>query len=85
VAATCSLVSIRCQASTSLSPSREACQLLNVDRGVPEVFGSIYDIRKLIKSTVFLRDREKLRVPSFATRYIEKTIIGQMLEEYGLI
>ncbi len=60
-------------------------QLLNIDRGVPEVFGSIYDVRELIKSTVFLRDREKLSVPFFAKRYIEKTIIGRMLEEYGLI
>ncbi len=60
-------------------------QLLNVDRGVPEVFGSIYDVRELIKSTVFLRDHEKLSVPFFAKRYIEKTMIGRMLEEYGLI
>jgi oleate hydratase len=34
---------------------------------------------------VFLRDREKLPVPSFAKRYIEKTVIGRMLEECGLI
>ena len=60
-------------------------QLLCIDRGVPEVFGSVYDVRELIKSTVFLRDREKISVPFFAKRYIEKTIIGRMLEEYGLI
>jgi len=49
------------------------------------VFGSIYDVRELIKSTVFLRDREKLSVPFFAKRYVEKTVIGKLLEEYGLI
>jgi oleate hydratase len=50
-----------------------------------EVFGSIYDVRELIKSTVFLRDRAKLPVPTFAKRWVEKTIIGRLLEEYGLI
>jgi oleate hydratase len=60
-------------------------QLLNIERGVPEVFGSIYDVRELIKSAVFLRDREKLQVPFFAKRWVEKTIIGRLLEEYGLI
>jgi oleate hydratase len=60
-------------------------QLLNIERGVPEVFGSIYDVRELIKSTVFLRDREKLSVPFFAKRWVEKTSIGRLLEEYGLI
>ena len=35
-------------------------QLLNIERGVPEVFGSIYDVRELIKSTAFLRDGKVL-------------------------
>ncbi len=60
-------------------------QLLNVDRGVPEVFGSIYDVRELIKSTAFLRDREKVSVPFFVKKYVEKTMIGRLLEEYGVI
>ncbi|MDE1156391.1 MAG: oleate hydratase [Acidobacteriaceae bacterium] len=60
-------------------------QLLQVERGVPEVFASIYDVRELLKSTSFLRDREKLPIPGFAKRYVEKTILGRMLEEYGLI
>ena len=60
-------------------------QLLNIERGVPEVFGSIYDVRELIKSTVFLRDREKLPIPLFAKHWVEKTAIGRLLEEYGLI
>jgi oleate hydratase len=60
-------------------------QLLNIERGVPEVFGSIYDVRELIKSTAFLRDREKLSIPFFAKKYVEKSIIGKLLEEYGVI
>ncbi|MDE1178170.1 MAG: oleate hydratase [Edaphobacter sp.] len=60
-------------------------QLLNIDRGVPEVFGSVYDVRELIKSTAFLRDREKLSIPFLAKKYVEKTIIGRLLEEYGVI
>ena len=30
--------------------------LLGVDRGVPEVWGSVYDIRELLSSTVKLMD-----------------------------
>lgn len=34
--------------------------LLNVDRGVPEVWGSVYDVRDLLSSTVALRDGKEL-------------------------
>ena len=34
--------------------------LLNVDRGVPEVWGSTYDVRDLLNATVKLRDRAPL-------------------------
>ena len=34
--------------------------LLNVDRGVPEVWGSIYDIRDLLKATISMRDGRHL-------------------------
>ncbi len=34
--------------------------LLNVDRGVPEVWGSVYDIRDLLDATVALRDGKGL-------------------------
>ena len=33
--------------------------LLNVDRGVPEVWGSVYDVRDLLNATVKLRDGKK--------------------------
>jgi oleate hydratase len=60
-------------------------QLLDVDRGVPEVFGSIYDVRELMKSTALLGDGKKLPIPGFAKKYVKRTIIGLMLEEYGVI
>jgi oleate hydratase len=31
------------------------------------------------------RDRAKLPVPLFTKRWVEKTIIGRLLEEYGLV
>ena len=34
--------------------------LLNVDRGVPEVWGSVYDVRDLLNATVKLRDGKKV-------------------------
>ena len=34
--------------------------LLNVDRGVPEVWGSTYDVRDLLNATVQLRDGKKI-------------------------
>ena len=33
--------------------------LLNIDRGVPEVWGSVYDVRDLLDATVKLRDGKK--------------------------
>lgn len=43
--------------------------LLNVDRGVPEVFGSAYDIRELLKAAYFLRDRKSLGEEPLPTRF----------------
>ncbi|SDR74177.1 oleate hydratase [Microterricola viridarii] len=60
-------------------------QLLGVDRGVPEVFGSIYDVRQVMKSVHYLRDGKNVPVPGFAKHYVEKTMIGQLLEQYKVI
>lgn len=61
--------------------------LLDVDRGVPEVFASCYDIRVLLDSTSKLLDGKKLKdvkVP-FLARIAEKTalkrISGTILED----
>ncbi|MBP2413051.1 hypothetical protein JOF48_001850 [Arthrobacter stackebrandtii] len=56
-----------------------------LERGVPEVFGSVFDVRQLLKSTRYLRDGKKLPVPGFAKRYVERTEVGRLLEEFGVI
>ena len=69
--------------------------LLGVDRGVPEVFASCYDVRMLMNSASRLMDGKKLadiKVP-FIVRQLEKkaveksrgTSIHELLEQYGLI
>ncbi len=42
--------------------------LLNVDRGVPEVWGSTYDARFLLNATVKLRDGKKITDRTWASR-----------------
>ena len=69
--------------------------LLNVDRGVPEVWGSTYDVRDLLNATVKLRDGKKITEMDLpltqrlalkvALEKIEKTDIAKLLKEYGLI
>ena len=69
--------------------------LLEVDRGVPEVFASCYDVRMLMQATHYLLDGKKIedvKVP-FVLKLIEKsalkksqgTVIEQLLEKYKLI
>lgn len=59
--------------------------LLGVERGVPEVFSSVYDVRQLLKSTAILRDGKPLPVPALLRRYIEKNELGKLLAQYGVI
>ena len=69
--------------------------LLDVDRGVPEVFASEFDLRTLVKSVVLLADGKKLtdyKLPfsaemakKTALKKIEGTMIEEMLKEYGAI
>ena len=69
--------------------------LLNIDRGVPEVWGSTYDIRDLLNATVKLRDgktitdidlgfKEKLALKE-ALKAIKGTDIEEILKEYNVI
>ncbi|MBC3888562.1 oleate hydratase [Acetobacterium paludosum] len=69
--------------------------LLDVDRGVPEVFASCYDVRTLMDSTSKMMDGKKiteLKLP-FIISLIEKgslkkisgTVIEDLLKEYHLI
>lgn len=61
--------------------------LLNVDRGVPEVFGSCYDVRVLLDSTSKMMDGKKLtdiKLPmkySMVQKKVAKTISGTIVEE----
>ncbi|RDU21965.1 oleate hydratase [Anaerosacchariphilus polymeriproducens] len=69
--------------------------LLDVDRGVPEVFNSCYDIRALLDATSKMMDGKKLtdiKLP-FGANLLEKkmlkkvsgTIIEELLQRYHLI
>lgn len=69
--------------------------LLNVDRGVPEVWGSTYDVRDLLDATIKLRDgkpltdmelglKEKMAVKKLLEK-IEGTDIEKLLKEYHVI
>lgn len=69
--------------------------LLDIDRGVPEVFASCFDIRVLLSSSARLMDGRKIydmKLP-FVVKYLEKkgiektkgTMIYDMLKESGLI
>ena len=69
--------------------------LMNVDRGVPEVWGSVYDIRCLLDATVKLRDGKKItdmEMPLVgklalkeALKKIEGTEVEKLLKEYNVI
>lgn len=69
--------------------------LLDIDRGVPEVWGSVYDVRDLLKATVQLRDGKKLTemsmglVDRIALKEVGKKVAGtdieKLLKEYGVV
>ncbi|WP_433654054.1 oleate hydratase [Nocardia sp. CA-128927] len=66
-------------------------QLLGIERGVPEVYNSTYDVRKLLAATSRLRDGDELHIPGpdlvrkKLMQKLDSTEIGVMLEEYGLV
>lgn len=69
--------------------------LLNVDRGVPEVWGSTFDVRDLIDATVKLRDGRKITdmkmnpIAGIALKEALKkaagTDIGKLLKEHDAV
>ena len=68
--------------------------LLDIERGVPEPWGSLYDVRALLNSAIVLRDGEKLELPApikalvqylAGVHDLEKTEIGELLRDYGFI
>lgn len=60
-------------------------KLLNVDRGVPEVFGSVYDIRYLLKAAAYMRDKKPYPVAKFIRKFVEGNELGRMMAQYGVI
>lgn len=69
--------------------------LLNVDRGVPEVFDSIYDIRQLLRAMYYMSDKRKLADQDMplpeklalktGMRKIKKTWVEELLKEANLM
>ncbi|MEG0961805.1 MAG: oleate hydratase [Lachnospiraceae bacterium] len=69
--------------------------LLNVDRGVPEVFGSVYDVRVLLDSTSKMMDGKKItdiKLPLAANIALKKamskgegTVVEEMLKKYNML
>ena len=69
--------------------------LLDIDRGIPEVWGSTYDVRDLLNAAVQLRDGRPLS--DLKMRWIElfalgkvidrvqETDLGRLLQEYKII
>ena len=69
--------------------------LMNINRGVPEVWGSIYDVRDLLKAAISMRDgkpltemklslKQKIAVGK-ALDFIKGTDVEKLLKEYGVI
>ena len=60
--------------------------LLEVERAVPEVYGSIYDIRELLKAVYYMGDKKtideaNLGIPKLAKVALKKKIKGTFIEE----
>lgn len=69
--------------------------IFNVDRGVPEVYDSIYDIRQLLRAMYYMSDKKKLVDQDLplpeklalktGMKKIKKTWVAQLLKEANLI
>jgi oleate hydratase len=73
------------------TPMEAVYTLLDVERGVPEVFNSTYDIRTLLSATGRLRDGKEIDIPGPAflrnllMKKLDKTQIGVLLREFGIV
>lgn len=68
--------------------------LLDIDRGVPEVFGSVYDVRVLMESTMKLMDGRKplevflptlLPILALVKDKIDNNVIMDLVKKYGIL
>lgn len=68
-----------------------AYRLLDIERGVPEVFNSTYDVRTLLAGMTRLRDGDPVSLPGpeLLWRGLAKRLgnneIGELLTQYGVI
>ncbi len=53
--------------------------LLDVDRGVPEVFGSAFDVRTLLSAIYYLNDEKK--IIDFPLSFTEKAVVKEVLKK----
>jgi oleate hydratase len=73
------------------TPMEAVYTLLNIERGVPEVFNSTYDIRMLLAASGRLRDGKEIDIPGPAfvrkllMKELDKTQIGALLREFKLV
>ncbi|OTG88343.1 oleate hydratase [Acinetobacter sp. ANC 4558] len=73
------------------TPMEAVYTLLDIERGIPEVFNSTYDIRCLLAATSRLRDGKELDVPGpkflrhLLLSKLDQTQIGILLKEYNLV
>ena len=68
---------------------------MDVDRGVPEVWGSVYDVRALLDATVKMRDGKKITdmklpfmlrfVMNKALKKMHGTVIEELMQRYHVI
>ncbi|MBW9158160.1 oleate hydratase [Clostridium sp. FP2] len=69
--------------------------LLDIDRGIPEVFDSCYDVRRLLDSTVKMMDGKKITEMNLpfmekfmnekTMKMVSGTVIGDLLKRYKMI
>ena len=69
--------------------------LLGVDRGVPEVWGSVYDIRELLDSSVKLMDGKsplEIQLPGPLNalkkpviKVVKGSVIEKLLRDHGIL
>ena len=73
------------------TPMEAVYTLLDIERGIPEVFNSTYDIRKLLAATSRLRDGKEVSIPGpgFLKKWlvgkVDETQIGLLLDDNHLI
>ncbi|MCD9027588.1 oleate hydratase [Luteimonas sp. BDR2-5] len=73
------------------TPMEAVYTLLGVERGVPEVFNSTYDVRTLLAATGRLRDGKEIEIPGPAflrhrlMQKLDSTQIGVLLKEFHLV